>query len=553
MEHKNTSSKSLAQRIDAINVEADLLTYRDFDEAMRLYEESYQLSQSGEFSQEPYLNGLTESLAGQALAYLECCPSQAIRLCQEVLNLLENKPPNSALALVQFTMGAICQQEQKYTLALDWELKALKTSRELKLPLREAMILDEIGLIYGDLGDNEKALAEMQSALDLVRTGPQAYFAPSILNNMAVIYLQSGDQKLALELALRALNLNTELNMENRETFLIDTVGQILLSMKEYERAKALFLDSLQKCQRPSRTMAKIFLKMNLGRIYLAQDDYLKAREEIDQALKFAADFGLQREQAKCYLLLSEIEEKTGAMELAFQYYKKYSEIENSITHEDRTRQIAALNALQDFETARRDAEIYKLRNIDLLHEIEERKRLESRLLELATTDDLTGISNRRSFLDKAQVELNRAARYHRPLSLLMIDVDHFKKVNDSFGHDIGDQVLSGLCSVLRTVIRDSDILARYGGEEFCVLLPDTNADQAYMAAERLRKRVELSCYETTAGSLSITVSIGCVNFELNAEKRSSLEALISEADHALYKAKQAGRNRVETNSAQAA
>jgi len=549
MDRKNTSSISLAEKIDAINFEADLLSYRDFEESVHLFEETYRLSQSGEYSKEPYLNGLTESLAGQAFANLECCPDQSIRLCQEVFRLLENKAPNSALAVAQFTMGAICLQEEKHTLALDWELKSLQTSRDVGLPLREAMALDAIGLVYGNLGDYERALAEMQSALDLIKEGPHAFFVPSILNNMAVIHLQTGNQELALELGLQALKLNNDYGMDFRENYLVDTVGLILLSMKEYEQAKALFLETRQKCRRPGQTMIKISLTKNLGLICLAQNDYSKARDEINQALMYASENNIHREVANCYLLLSEIDEKTGNIEDALKHYKKFYEIDKSILHEDSTRQIAALNAYQNFENARRDAEIYRLRNIDLQHEIEERKRLESKLLELATTDDLTGIHNRRLFLEKAQIELNRATRYHRAMTLLMVDVDNFKKVNDSYGHNIGDQVLSGLCSILGTTIRDSDILGRYGGEEFCVLLPDTNAKHGYLAAERLRTRVELNQFETTAGSLSITVSIGIAYFDFKEAKIFSLEDLLNQADQALYKAKQAGRNRVETNS----
>lgn len=548
MDRKKTSTMSLAEKIDAINFEADLLCYRDYEESVHLFEESYRLSQSGEYSQEPYLNGLTESLAGQAIANLECCPDQSIRLCQEVFRLLENKAPNAALAMAQFTMGAICLQEEKHTLALDWEFKSLQTSRDLGLPLREAMALDAIGLVYGNMRDYEKALAEMQSALDLIKTGPMAFFVPSILNNMAVIHLQIGNQKLALELGLKALELNNEYGMDFRENYLVDTVGLILFSMKEYEQARALFLETLQKCQRPGQTMIKIVLTKNLGLIYLAQNDYAKAREEINQALQIASENNIHREEANCYLLLSEIHEKTGESEIALKHYKKFYEIDKSILHEDSTRQIAVLNAYQDFENARRDAEIYRLRNIDLQHEIEERKRLESKLLELATTDDLTGIHNRRSFLEKAQIELNRATRYHRAMTLLMVDVDNFKNVNDTFGHNIGDQVLSGLCTILGTTIRDSDILGRYGGEEFCVLLPDTNAKHGYLAAERLRRRVESNHFETTAGSLSITVSVGIANFDFIEPTISSLKDLLNQADKALYKAKQAGRNRVETD-----
>ena len=129
---------------------------------------------------------------------------------------------------------------------------------------------------------------------------------------------------------------------------------------------------------------------------------------------------------------------------------------------------------------------------------------------------------------------------------MLIVDVDYFKKVNDTFGHTTGDQVLAGLSAVICGMQRESDILGRYGGEEFCLLLPDTNAKQGSFVAERIRQSVELHPFETAAGSLSITISIGMASLSSSDPNQpTSLAQLINEADHALYKAKQDGRNRV--------
>ncbi len=174
--------------------------------------------------------------------------------------------------------------------------------------------------------------------------------------------------------------------------------------------------------------------------------------------------------------------------------------------------------------------------------DITDRKVAEARLREMATTDSLTGILNRRRFLELAADELERARRYQRDTALIMFDVDHFKQVNDSQGHAAGDQVLRGLTATARETLRGADILGRIGGEEFAVLLPETDLPAASRAAERLRRAAESMELLTDGGPFAVTVSLGVVL--LNPGE--TLEDLLKRADQALYRAKQGGRNRVE-------
>jgi diguanylate cyclase (GGDEF)-like protein/PAS domain S-box-containing protein len=178
------------------------------------------------------------------------------------------------------------------------------------------------------------------------------------------------------------------------------------------------------------------------------------------------------------------------------------------------------------------------------IRDITERKATEARLLELATTDGLTGLFNRRRFMELAEAELGRARRYRRPMTMLMMDIDHFKRVNDTHGHDVGDEVLRELARVSRAALREPDILGRLGGEEFGVLLPETADGPALEVAERLRRAIENTPIATAAGELRITVSIGAAASDTDGE---SVAGLLKRADVALYEAKQAGRNRVVT------
>jgi len=170
------------------------------------------------------------------------------------------------------------------------------------------------------------------------------------------------------------------------------------------------------------------------------------------------------------------------------------------------------------------------------------RAMLYQKMEKLATTDGLTGLNNHRTFQEALAQEIERSRRYSRPLSLLLMDIDHFKTFNDTYGHPVGDLVLKEIASCIRRSIRINDIPARYGGEEFVVIIPETNERGALITAERIRSTIEQHTIISLGRELKVNVSIGCSAFPENAP---SQQALIDTADKALYAAKKAGRNRV--------
>lgn len=174
--------------------------------------------------------------------------------------------------------------------------------------------------------------------------------------------------------------------------------------------------------------------------------------------------------------------------------------------------------------------------------DVTQRRELEQELKRLAHTDSLTGVSTRRSFLEAGRREFDLARRYHKPLSLLLMDVDHFKTVNDTYGHAAGDLVLMRLADACRVNLRSVDLLGRFGGEEFVCLLPETHGDQALVVAERLRQALAGQVVEADTGDIRFTVSIGVA--EAKGDD-ASLEEMLRVADAAMYVAKKTGRNRV--------
>ncbi|MCF7858182.1 MAG: GGDEF domain-containing protein [Candidatus Cloacimonetes bacterium] len=247
--------------------------------------------------------------------------------------------------------------------------------------------------------------------------------------------------------------------------------------------------------------------------------------------------------QAEIYKETQDVEKYTDVIHEYLQLYTLKNELEIEKTRKQISKQIFIRNSFMiGFLIILNLAFVffvrYKLRSADQ----NKLKKANEKLKELSSKDPLTGLSNRRDCLEKINYEIVRSNRNNRIFSIIMSDIDHFKSVNDNYGHNCGDYILQELAKILTKTLRKQDIVSRWGGEEFLLLLPETNLEGAKFAAEKIRTTIEKNKFFYDKKAISITLTFGISEFA----KDKTVDTCVREADTALYKGKHRGRNRIE-------
>jgi diguanylate cyclase (GGDEF)-like protein len=541
-----TRSEPEAAIVDALNELAWELRTRDPERAQKFSQEAQGRLNTGDLATQPYTRGLTESLI--TLAFIDTYAGHldlAARRCFEALALLDPSTDLHAAFKAWYTLGWNHLFLGDYPGALENGLKALKLSQTLEHPLSTAWALDAIASFYGASDDFENAVEMHQQAVQIFQSINEIHGELSALNNLAFTYCRMKHHALALETGLRGLQMAQTHGFFHEANVMCCTISQSLMEDGQLDQAEDYLRQASAGLEARRLNVVHSSVLRELGRLCVTKNDLSGAETHLLQALEVTERYDQRSEGALCHQALSELYEHLGDTGRALRHHKQFHVLHEATLGQRAAQRLAVLNVSHQVASAQHEAEIHRLKTLELQHEIEERKHAQARLERLAALDPLTDLCNRRHFMQVAQHELQRTTRDHQPFNLLLLDLDHFKDINDRHGHVVGDEVLIGFGTFLRSVLRERDTPGRVGGEEFAVILPETPLENASLVAERIRHGLSMTPMQTTAGLMTVTVSVGLVSVAGREDQPMTLETLYRQADSALYAAKQAGRNQV--------
>ncbi|NDY91170.1 tetratricopeptide repeat-containing diguanylate cyclase [Ideonella livida] len=455
-------------------------------------------------------------------------------------------------------LGAVLRDMGRLADALEWLHQALDLALRAAEPVLQGQAHSHIGLVLAELGElplgedhHRRALALLTPAVapaarvEALLAHAELLGRPGSASFEAAQVLLVEARQLAGTLGQAALNARVLLAQGRWR----QTAGEVLA-------AAQLLVEALAVARRLDEPALEAEVLLALGRNRWLQGEPQAAVTLLAAALQTPSVQGADRLAAPLHELLSTLLEAQQQWREALHHYKAWDACRQRLLDQDNQRRIRQLLQQADLERVRRDAETAREQARQLgseLHAAREAERQKQALLEqlerqsellrqLSREDGLTGLANRRWLDAQLTRERERARRYRHPLAVAMVDLDHFKRINDRCSHPVGDEVLRRVGLLLRDACRSGDIVGRYGGEEFMVVLVETPLSGAHVLCEKLRQRIAALDFTDLHPSLSrVTASIG-----VSGDAQDPVAAdLVRRADQALYQAKATGRNRV--------
>ena len=489
------------------------------------------------------LRGQALILAGRASLITDnperAVPSflQALTCYNPASDLPETIPAHIGLGVGYMDLGV-------YPEAMQHLMRALTLCRNSKDKRGEIIALLQLGRLYHLRSEMTKALSHLDQAKERVAELPNNDpLEADILLNLSNTYRATNQLQRAVQAGLRSVEIYQQNKCRSGEAQALNALGEAYLEIKDYQHALEILQLTAETAENNGQRLEYSRALRKIGALHARQERNDLALKYLSRALEIAIDINSHREQAECFCEKATIYKTSGEYRLALEYLEMYYNLNRAAFDVESDRRLKSIEIIHQVENTRKDAEIFHLRNVQLQQEVEERKKAQSALEHLATQDPLTGLTNRRHFLELARRAFTQASRYHRPMTVMMIDVDQFKLINDTFGHKAGDNVLIAVAAAMHETLRTVDILGRFGGDEFVILLPETETEGAFCLAERLRSCLIARNEATGVVTLPVTLSIGIAYY--TNDPNLTLDTLLQQADKAMYLSKQGGRNRV--------
>jgi diguanylate cyclase (GGDEF)-like protein len=535
----------LPQELDQIQALANQYLKTNPKNALKITDKTITWLASIRTNKDEYTQELSDFLLLQGDAYCSIGNDQkGLESYQLSLNLIEKTRPLVEIARRLNKIGAVQAHQKNYSRALQILFRTLDIAQKIKDKSLEGQVLNHIGYIYVDLSEPIKGLSYLQQSYDILEGFGSGEEIGVTVNSLCVAYSKLGKYEKALSYGQKAATY-----FQNNEVFQLAAdawinIGRVYLGMGNLEQAEQALLQANHLADTYHYNRNSSIALSLLGKIQIENNQFKEAQDNLEKSLELAEEINLHSIKADCHLLLSDLHAAKGDLRLAYEHHKSFH-TEKELTYQrDIANRVRVLELSHNLETAKNISEALQEQNEALREEVRLRKLTQAKLEELSRIDPLTGIFNRRHFFELAEREFLRARRYKRPVSAIMIDLDHFKTINDNHGHLVGDQVLTEVAQRIQENSREVDIVGRYGGEEFIILLPETGIDDALILAERIWKSLTTRPASTSKLVLPLQASLGVASCKNGID--TPLYDLIEQADQALYRAKDLGRNRIE-------
>jgi diguanylate cyclase (GGDEF)-like protein len=491
---------------------------------------------------------------------------EALKYYQKSLSINEEIKNFVGVAKVLNNLGLVHRRINNLDKALEYYLQSLKIEEEIENEKGISMSLCNIGNFYYDTDDYSKALEYYLQALAIYEKIRDDKGIATILNNIGIVYDESKDYYIALEYYLKSLDIEEELGNKNGIATTSNNIGLVYYNLGIPDKALEYLFKSLRITEEIGEKYGIANTCINIGKLYAVIDNFDNSILYLNKGLQLSNEIGAIDLKIDAYSLLSDVYSDNKNYKKALEYNTLYSNEKEKIY--DRENQKIFTKIESRFETDKKDQEINNLKKTSYLYIIyflifiliiivsiiiftkyrfrekiiKEMQIVNEQLKQIARTDPLTRLSNRRGILEKIEYEKHRFERSGRPFVLIMSDIDDFKSVNDQHGHECGDYVLKSLSHLMISFLRKQDVVGRWGGEEFLFLLPETTLIGGKGLAEKLRKKIANNQFYFKGSVVNITMSFGVSLYNV---KDADTDDYIRKADQALYKGKKQGRNRV--------
>jgi diguanylate cyclase (GGDEF)-like protein len=524
--------------IDMVSIEVDLLNDKSWPkrdanprEARSLADEAKTLAENS-----AYTLGVGRSLTVSSFLHYRAGQfADALTEALMALELLESHQDAVWLSRLYNNLGIVYDSLGDRPQAMRWLLQQLELSQRLGDEQQEATALHDLGFLATEL---DQSRSYYLKALELFRKVNDGWGVVLALINLAEGYTKQGNYQEALRLAHEAMAIENHEGEAVEKAFSSHTLGNIYAARNDLEVALSYYHQSLQFIRQGMGDGShEPSILLEIGQTYQKAGQSERALAYLEEGLQLAQQMDFRVLVYTAHKALAGYYKSSGNTGQALEHFEHFHDLKEALFNDDNEQKVRAMEVLHRTETAKREAARQQRKNVELSEHIQSLEQLNAQVKALSISDPLTGLYNRRYLFEYlAHLEGSQA------LSVAILDLDHFKRINDTFSHFVGDAVLRGAATLFTAALRAADIAARFGGEEFVIVFNHTSLDQARLACERLRQSVEAHLWSEAHPDLKATVSIG-----LASGLAKDYETLLVCADEKLYEAKHSGRNRVVT------